>query len=135
MFLLVILFACDDTTMSPTFNAEEISPYQKYQDIENDIRQVLDDWEADNKHQAREKLLTIYQGPFQEFHPLLAQNDRLGLVQLEWTFGQTFQKMKALQRKGRKEQGEQLIQKLQEEMLALPNVVVPTEVPEEGNSE
>ena len=127
MFLLVLLFACDDTTMAPTFNAKEISLPVKYQEMEKGIRAVLDDWEQDNRHKAREKLLEIFHGSFQDFQPFLARNDRLGMIQVEWTFGQTLHQMKALQRKGRKEQGEKLLQQLHDEVHSLPEMIVPEE--------
>ena len=102
--------------------------------MEKEIQQALDDWEHDNRHQAREKLLEIFHGPFQELQPLLAQHDQIGMIQVELAFGQTLHKMKALTRKGRKEQGEALLQKLQEEVHSLPEMTTPEKAPSENVS-
>ena len=121
MFLLSLFLACDDPSIAPSFNAAEISPVEKYQELETEIQQALLDWENGNREEARSKLLKTYHNSFQEIQPQLAQNDRLGLIQIELTFGQTLKRMKSLRSKGREEQGVALLKILQEEILSLPN--------------
>ena len=115
MLFLSLLFSCDDSTIAPQFNAEEISHDVKYEELEEDIKRVLQDWENGKSQEAQDSLLAIYQGPFQKIQPILAQNDQLGLIKLEFTFGQTLEKMKSLRAKGRKEQGQVLLGLLAEQ--------------------
>ena len=115
MFLLFMFIACDDPTIAPKFYADEISPHRKYTEMENQIQQSLKEWYTGNPQYAREKLLNIYNGSFQELHPLLAENDRVGLVQVELLFGETLQRMKSLRSKGRTEQGTLLVETLRKE--------------------
>ena len=115
MFFLLLSFSCDDSTIGPQFNAEEISPLVKYQEIEENIQLALQQWEKGDSRQAQEQLLEIYQGPFQELQPLLVQEDQMGLIQLEFTFGQTLERMKSLRTKGRQEQADRLLTQYREE--------------------
>jgi hypothetical protein len=127
MFLLFLFFACDDPTIAPKFYADEISSYSKYKEIEVQIQHSLEEWYGGNAQQAREELMKIFAGPFQELQPLLAENDRVGLVQVELLFGETLQKMKSLRSKGRQELGSQLIETLRQETEHLEKKEPPTE--------
>jgi Zn/Cd-binding protein ZinT len=115
MLFLSLLFSCDDTTIAPQFHAEEISLDVKYQEMEKEIKQVLQDWEDGKSQEVQDRMLSIYQGSFQELQPIMAQNDQLGLIKLEFTFGQTLERMKSLRSKGRKEQSEKLLHLLSQQ--------------------
>ena len=133
MFLLLFFLACDDPTITPTFYAEEISPAVKYQEMETEIQQALMEWENGNGQQAREKMVQIFEGPFQELQPLLIQQDRIGEVHLEVVFGETIQKMKSLRSKGRRVQSEKLIRTLQEVSASIKQLPKAEQGTEEGN--
>ena len=109
MFWLLPMLACDDPTIAPVFYAEENSIYDRCQEVEQQTRRALEVWAEGKGDQAREQLIEIVEGPFQDIYPTLYQQDPMAVVRLELAYGQTMQRMKSLRSKGRIEQSEQLL--------------------------